>query len=161
MFVNRKLNSGAAWNTVKNIVSVFSAVYATAVKYLYVRANPVRFVEMLSEPGRFQLELPKDDELQRLQNALEEPYRTMVWLARATEVRHSELLGLRWKSIDWEHQCLWIREAVHDGEIDSPKTQRSCRPVRLARPELAKLKQFQALSPQDKIRELGSNLARW
>jgi integrase len=147
-FVNRKLKSGAAWNTVKNIVSVFSAVYSTAMKYGYVRSNPVRLAEMPSEPVRFQPELPTDDELQRLQNALEEPYRTMVWLACATGVRVSELLGLRWKSIDWEHQCLWIREAVHDGEIDSPKTHRSCRPIRLAKAELAKLKQFQALRPQ-------------
>jgi integrase len=145
-FVNRKLESGAAWNTVKNIVSVFSAVYATAVKYGYVRSNPVRLVEMPCEPVRFQPELPTDEELQRLQNALQEPYRTMVWLGCATGVRVSELLGLRWKSIDWEHQCLWIREAVHDGEIDSPKTHRSCRPIRLARAELAKLRKFQAQS---------------
>jgi integrase len=149
-FVNRKLQSGAAWNTVKNIVSVFSAVYATAVKYGYARSNPVRLVEMPSEPVWFPPELPTDEELQRLQNALEEPYRTMVWLSCATGVRVSELLGLRWKSIDWEHKCLWIREAVHDGEVDSPKTHRSCRPIRLARAELAKLRKFQARSPQAK-----------
>jgi integrase len=35
-------------------------------------------------------------------------------------------------------------------EIDSPKTHRSCRPIQLARAELTKLKQFQALSPQAK-----------
>jgi excisionase family DNA binding protein len=147
-FVNRKLESGAAWNTVKNIVSVFSAVYATAVKYGYVRSNPVRLVEMPSEPVRFQPELPTDEDLQKFQNALQEPYRTMVWLGCATGVRVSELLGLRWKSIDWKHQCLWIREAVHDGEIDSPKTHRSCRPIRLAKAELERLKKFQARNPR-------------
>jgi integrase len=105
---------------------------------------------MPSEPVRFQPQLPTDEELPKPQNALEEPYRTMVWLGCATGVRVSELLGLRWKSIDWEHQCLWIREAVHDGEVDSPKTHRSCRPIRLARAELAKLRTFQALRPQAK-----------
>ncbi len=79
-FANRKLKSGAAWNTVKNIVSVFSAVYSAALKYGYVRSNPVRLVEMPSEPVHFQPELPTDTELQRLQEALDEPYRTMVWL---------------------------------------------------------------------------------
>jgi len=39
---------------------------------------------------------------------------------------------------------------VHDGEVDSPKTHRSCRPIRLARAELAKLRKFQARSPQAK-----------
>ena len=149
-FVNRKLKSGAAWNTVKNILSVFGAVYTTALKYGYVRSNPARLVEMPSEPVRFQPQLPTDKDLQRLQNALDEPYRTMVWLSCATGVRVSELLGLRWNSIDWKHKCLWIREAVHDGEIDSPKTHRSCRPIRLARPELVKLKRFQKVSPQVK-----------
>jgi integrase len=147
-FVTRKLASGAAWNTVKNIVSVFSAVYATAVKYGYVRSNPARLVEMPSEPVRFQPALPTDEELQKLQNALQEPYRTMVWLCCATGVRVSELLGLRWKSIDWEHKCLWIREAVHDGEVDSPKTHRSCRPIRLAKAELARLRKFQQTRAQ-------------
>src|SRR3989442_1944671 len=105
---------------------------------------------MPSEPVRFQAELPTDEELQRLQMTLREPYRTMVWLTCATGVRVSELLGLRWKSIDWEHKCLWIREAVHDGEVDSPKTHRSCRPIRLANAELQKLRQFERMRPQTK-----------
>jgi len=149
-FVNRKLKSGAAWSTVKNIVSVFSAVYSAALKYGYVRTNPVRLIEMPSEPVRSQQELPTDTELQRLQNALDEPYRTMIWLTCATGVRVSELLGLRWNSVDWKHQCLWVREAVHDGEIDTPKTHRSCRPIRLANAELLKLRQFQRMGPQTK-----------
>ena len=149
-FVNRKLKSGAAWNTVKNIVSVLSAVYSAALKYGYVRSNPVRLVEMPSEPVRFQQELPTDRELQRLRDALDEPYRTMVWLTCATGVRVSELLGLRWNSLDWEHKCLWVRKAVHDGEIDTPKTHRSCRPIRLANADLLRLRRFRKMSPQTK-----------
>lgn len=147
-FANRKTASGAAWNTVKNIVTVFGAVYSAAVKYGYVRANPVHSVELPSEPVRFQPQLPTDKELQRLQDALKEPYRTMVWLSCATGVRVSELLGLRWKSVNWKYSCLWITEAVHDGEIDTPKTHRGCRPIRLASAEIARLKKFKAMSPQ-------------
>jgi integrase len=147
-FVNRKLKSGAARNTVKNIASVFSAVYSAALKYGYVRSNPVRLVEMPSEPVRFQPELPTDTELQRLQDALDEPYRTMVWLTCATGIRVSELLGLRWNSVDWEHNCLWVREAVDDDEIDTPKTHRSCRPIRLANAEIRRLRRFQKMRPR-------------
>jgi integrase len=72
----------------------------------------------------------------------------MVWLTCATGVRVSELLGLRWNSVDWEHNCLWVREAVHDGEIDTPKTHRSCRPIRLANAEIQRLRRFQKMSPR-------------
>ena len=66
----------------------------------------------------------------------------MVWLACATGVRVSELLALHWRSIDWVHNCLWVREAVHNGEIDSPKTHRSQRSIRLSKSDLARLKKF-------------------
>jgi len=147
-FANRKIASGARWNTVKNIITVLGAVYTAAVKYGYLRSNPVHSVELPSEPVRFQPQLPTDQELERLQNALSEPCRTMVWLGCATGVRVSELLGLRWKSVNWKHNCLWITEAVHDGEIDSPKTHRSCRPIRLAKADIARLRKFRRMSPQ-------------
>jgi integrase len=149
-FVTRKVGSGLAWNTVKNIVSVFSAVYAAAVKFGYLKVNPVRSVEMSQEPVKFQQKLPSDEEIQQLQDALDDPYRTMVWLTCATGVRVSELLALRWGAIDWEHNCLWVREAVHNGEIDSPKTHRSQRPIRLSKSDLARLKEFRKARPQSK-----------
>jgi site-specific recombinase XerC len=95
-FVTRKVGSGLAWNTVKNIVSVFSAIYAAAVKFGYLKVNPVLSVEMPQEPVKFQQKLPSDEEIQQLQDALEEPYRTMAWLTCTTGVRVSELLALRW-----------------------------------------------------------------
>jgi integrase len=149
-FANRKTASGAAWHTVKNIITVLGAVYSAAVKYGYVRTNPVHSVELPSEPVGFQPELPTDKELQRLQAALKEPYRTMVWLACTTGVRVSELLALRWKSVNWKHSCLWITEAVHDGEIDTPKTHRGCRPIRLAPADMQRLKSFKAMRPEAK-----------
>jgi integrase len=149
-FVTRKVGSGLAWNTVKNIVSVFSAIYAAAVKFGYLKENPVRSVELPQEPVKFQQKLPSDEEIQQLQDALEEPYRTMVWLTCATGVRVSELLALRWGAIDWEHNCLWVREAVHNGKIDSPKTHRSQRPIRLSKSDLARLKEFRKARPQSK-----------
>ncbi len=74
----------------------------------------------------------------------------MVWLTCATGVRVSELLALRWGAIDWEHNCLWVREAVHNGEIDSPKTHRSQRPIRLSKSDLARLKEFRKARPLSK-----------
>src|SRR5258708_32852177 len=41
-FATRQVGSGLAWNTVNNIGSVFSAIYAAAVKFGYLKMNPVR-----------------------------------------------------------------------------------------------------------------------
>ena len=112
--------------------------YSNYRKFGYLKVNPVRSVEMSQEPVKYQAKLPSDKEIQQLQNELDEPYRTMVWLACATGVRVSELLALRWRSIDWLHSCLWVREAVHNGEIDSPKTHRSQRPIRLSKSDLVR-----------------------
>ena len=149
-FVTRKVGSGLAWNTMKNIISVFSAVYSAAVKFGYLKVNPVHSVEMSQEPVKFQPKLPSDLEIQQLQDALDDTYRTMVWLTCATGVRVSELLALRWGAIDWDNRCLWVREAVHDGEIDSPKTHRGQRPIRLSKSDLARLKEFRKARPQSK-----------
>src|SRR5258708_9849100 len=149
-FVTRKVGSSLAWNTVKNIVSVFSAVYAAAVKFGYLKVNPVRSVEMSPDPVKFQPKLPSDDEIQQLHDALDDPYHTMLWLTCPTGVRVSELLALRWGAIDWEHNCLWVREAVHNGKIDSPTTHRSQRPIRLSKSDLARLKEFRKARPQSK-----------
>ena len=83
--------------------------------------NPVRSVEMSQEPVKHRPKLPRDNELQQLQNELDEPYRTMVWLTCATGVRVSELLALRWGAIDWVHSCLWIREAVTNQGYRGPR----------------------------------------
>ncbi len=152
-FINRKAASGLAWNTVKNIISVLSAVYAAAVKYGYLKVNPARSAELSQEPVRLQPRLPSDEELQQLQNALDDPHKTMVWLACATGVRVSELLALRWGAIDWERKCLWVREAVHDGRIDSPKTHRSQRPILLTESDLARLRQFRKRAPEAKDKD--------
>jgi integrase len=60
------------------------------------------------------------------------------------------LLALRWSAIDWQHSCLWVREAVHNGESDSPKTHRSQRPIRLSKSDLAGLKKFRKARARSK-----------
>ena len=48
-FINCKAGS-VAWNTVRNIRTIASAIFAAAVKYGYLKSNPVRSVELPPEP---------------------------------------------------------------------------------------------------------------
>ena len=97
-----------AWNTVRNIRTVASAIFAAAVKYGYLKSNPVRSVELPPEPVKLLPLLPSDEQLQRLLDELPEPYRTMVWLVCISGVRIGELLALRWRAVDWDRTCFWV-----------------------------------------------------
>jgi len=149
-FINQKTSSGLAWNTVRNIKSVLSAVFAAAVKFKHLRSNPVRSAELSPEPPAVQPDLLSDKELDRLARSLDEPYRTMVLLISVTGLRISELLALRWKNVDWQRRSLWVREVVHDGEFERPKTHRSLRPIRLGTFDLALLKHLRKRTPEAK-----------
>jgi len=97
-----------AWNTVRNIRTVASAIFAAAVKYGYLKSNPVRSVGLPSEPVKLLPLLPSDEQLQRLLDGLPEPYRTMVWLVCISGVRIGELLALRLRAVDWDRTCFWV-----------------------------------------------------
>ena len=49
----------------------------------------------------------------------------MVIVAAVTGLRKSEVVGLKWVDIDFEHSTLYVRRSVVDGRIGPPKTQAS------------------------------------
>ena len=61
-FINCKSGS-VAWNTVRNIRTVASAIFAAAVKYGYLKSNPVRSVELPPESVKLVPLLPSDEQL--------------------------------------------------------------------------------------------------
>jgi integrase len=142
--INRKARS-VAWNTLRNIRTVSSAIFAAAVKYGYVRSNPVRPVELQPEPVKLLPVLPSDKQLARPLDELPEPYRTMVWLVCISGVRISELLALRWRAVDWDRSCFWVVEAVDRNRFYSPKTHRGRRPILLADEDMKRLTEFRRL----------------
>jgi integrase len=145
-FINRKVGS-VAWNTVRNIRTVASAIFAAAVKYGYLRSNPVRSVELAPEPVKLLPSLPSDEQLQRRLDELCEPYRTMVWLVCISGVRIGELLALRWRSIDWVRKFFWVVEAVDRKKFYSPKSHRSRRPILLTGEDLKRLREYRQRTP--------------
>jgi integrase len=56
-------------------------------------------------------------------------------LAVSTGMRSGEPLGLQWRDIDLEAGTLQVSRTVFNGKVDTPKTARSCRSIKL--PKLA------------------------
>lgn len=66
-----------------------------------------------------------DDRLGRVE-------RVMYVTAAMTGMRQGELLGLRWRDVDWTAQRIRVRRAFVRGEFGTPKSKRSSRSVPLA-----------------------------
>jgi len=93
--------------------------------------------EFLVKNPLVNLRLPKDkrpqgpkptitiEEFNRLVAAIDEPYATAVYVAGLTGLRVSELLGLRWRSIDREKSAIRISERFYRGDYSTPKTHAS------------------------------------
>jgi integrase len=60
---------------------------------------------------------------------LVEPFRTMVLLAVLSGLRRGELLGLRWKSVDFVDDSISVVESNYHGRSSQPKTRASRRKV--------------------------------
>jgi integrase len=64
-----------------------------------------------------------------------------------TGLRQGELLGLRWRDVDWTAQRIRVRRNFVRGEFGSPKSKRSTRSVPLTRRVAAELERLSQDSP--------------
>ncbi len=71
------------------------------------------------------------EEFHRLSVTLTEPYRTMATIAACLGLRWSELVGLKWKDIDWLNGELRLQRAVVKQIADEVKTVHSSKPLAL------------------------------
>jgi len=58
--------------------------------------------------------------------------RAIVFTALATGLRRGELLGLRWRDVDFNNGLLHVREAIVLGRVETPKTKTSLRTIEVA-----------------------------
>lgn len=139
---------------------VLHACLQTAVKQGLLVQNPCDFLDLpplrakqakawtLAEARRFLLD------------AVDHPYSIYFQLALWMPVRPSEVLGLRWSSIDMERGVLEITEVrAHYGNIGytgEPKTPRSARTFELHPDALEALKRWKATQNERRLR-LGRN----
>ena len=130
--------AGKAPKTIRNVLSTLHSVCDLAVRRRWCSSNPCRFVDAPAQQQdpdiryltRADLErllsdgVP-DDEWGSLEPAL---YLT----AAMTGLRQGELIGLRWRDIDWLGQRIRVRQSYVRGEFKSPKSRRGVRAVPLA-----------------------------
>lgn len=134
-YMTAKLRTGLARQTVVNQLNLLHGVMQHAVKRGWVRQNVVALVDRpeqaKTDPEIRYLDDAEEaallravpaDELGGVEAVL---YRT----AMQAGLRQGELLGLRWRDVDWSAGVIRVRQAWVRGEFSSPKSRRSSRAV--------------------------------
>jgi integrase len=115
--------------------NIMSALFRHAMRNEWIDKNPISLVRQSAKREQTP-EVLDVLEIQSLLSELEEPYRTMVFLAASTGLRVSELLALKWSDINFESLEISLIRAVVHQVVGDLKTEASKKPIPIA-PELA------------------------
>src|SRR5205823_9347326 len=75
--------------------------------------------------------------------------RTLLVTAAMTGMRHGELLGLRWRDVDYTNRRVWVRRSTGlGGAVKQPKTAKSVRAIALPRMVADELEEHWKRAPQ-------------
>ena len=90
--------------------------------------NPIALVRQGAKRERIP-DVLDADELKKLLSELQQPYKTMVFLAATTGLRVSELLALTWQDINFAAGEITLRRAIVQQVVGEMKTESSQKPV--------------------------------
>lgn len=86
------------------------------------------------------------DECAAILKACDGQLHNLVRFALWTGLRTSELIGLRWRDIDWRHELVLVRQALVSGKIKGPKTEAGRREVKMLPPAAEALRAQKAFT---------------
>lgn len=159
---NEKTGKLLAPKTIRHNLSFISDVYSYAVKVGVVSDNPCAKVTIPKGEVK-EKQIYSQEELELLLSKLtDEPtkYRAFFYLISYTGLRRSEMLGLEWKDVDFEHNVISVRRtsnytARRGIYTDTTKTKRSQRALKISPFIMNILKQLKDEQDEEALR-LGS-----
>jgi len=118
------LTDGLSRKTVNNRLAVFRKCVTTAYEWLKLSGAPPKITWLKCPPPR--TDYLSADECALLLSHAEGIIKEMILTALRTGMRHGELTGLQWSSIDWQNRNITVRHSRCDrtGMLQSPKSNR-------------------------------------
>jgi integrase len=86
------------------------------------------------------------EEFQKVLGHLKEPLRSMTIVAVSLGLRASELLGLKWKHVDWLNSKLSVEQRIYRQQVDDTKTRESSGHLNLDASVLRVLKDWRQIT---------------
>lgn len=152
-FISAKTGEAKATKSIRNYVGFLHSIFVYGEKRGWSRGNPCRLVDLPrtveADPD---IRFLDQAELEALLRAVPDDHlgsteRVLYLTAAMTGLRQGELLGLRWRDIDWSAGKVRVRQSYVRGEFGKPKSKRSSRAVPLAMRLAADLEHHYQRSP--------------
>jgi integrase len=117
---------------VVNVIGTLSSMISTARKWGYV-AEPVKLGELAlpAESVKSEARFFTPEQVRKIIQNAQEPFRTMFYILAMTGIRAGELLGLKADDIDFERRLIFIRRSVNRGHVQTVKSKASQKPLPL------------------------------
>ncbi len=156
---NEKTGKPLAPKTIRHNLSFISDVFSYAVRMDLVPDNPCRKVTIPKGEVK-EKQIYTQEELAVLLDKMQgEPlkYKVFFYLIAYSGFRRSEMLGLEWKDIDFEHNIISIkRTSNYTAErgiyTDTTKTKRSQRTLKIAQPIMDMLREYKMEQDEEAFR---------
>jgi integrase len=116
----------------RNAIATLRSIWNTAKAWGYVTHDPFNGLVLPARQAP-EVRVFTEDEVIRILEAAEEPYRTFYWLVAETGMRAGELCGLTWGDIDIDNNIVRVRQSVWRGKRQTPKTARATRRFQISR----------------------------
>jgi integrase len=127
-FVLQKMAGGLGWECADHYRNLMSKIFVTAKKWGFFAAdNPATGVDLPEKKAVREKHVLLPEQIPALLAALEKPARTMVLVGVLTGLRVGEILGLRWRDVDFSSGEIRVEQACYRGLIGTPKTKNSRR----------------------------------
>jgi len=140
-YKSRKLEQGLVHKTINNHLTVLRCALSVAEEWKLIKHIPKVKWLRVPEPDFDYLEF---DEADRLIEAADRDWRTMIVVALRTGMRQNEILGLRWDDVDLVRGQIHVRQGNWRGHINTPKNHRS-RVIPMSRQCYDELKNYRHL----------------
>jgi integrase len=148
-FVLRKMDAGLGWACCDHFRNLFSKIFATAKKWGYFTGdNPALGIELPEKKPVREKHALTQEQISRLLDIFREPFRTMFLVGITTGLRVGEILGLRWRDVDFGSKQIRVEQNCYRGLIGSPKTKGSRRTVPLSESAIEALKRLPGCSAE-------------
>ena len=156
-FQEKILLDGCTTNTVIHYHAIFGKAFKDAVRKDYLEVNPMLKVDRPKKNSFRPNFYSKDEVQQLLEVSQDDPLHLCILITAYYGLRRSEVLGLKWSSIDFERKSMTINHKVTEQRVngkyvpvvsDVMKNKTSCRTLPLipaVEAELLKQKEKQQL----------------
>lgn len=155
-FLEDLRKKGLAEGTIKKIYNLVNSSLNSAVTKKLIPTNVAQLAENKPRIKRKKVDVWTDEEAKRFLDYVKDSgsrYYTIFFLALMTGMRQGEILGLRWKDIDFKRKQIVVNQSLsHDGKMfKKPKTETSIRSIAISDAVVQVLKQQRKLVLKEKM----------